>query len=183
MSIKTDELQLLQSVVGTDSVLLDTASAGTVRVSLATLAEFLAEQDNAVKAALSSKAALSAQETVEKTAISGQTVTLAASELQAYLNSLPRLVTDELYLYVAGELSAAVEVKNFYGPGILSISGQNGGFTMRNSMNISRCALPVYLEKIEFQEPENLAENSAMLILKMLSRGNVRFELYSLIFH
>jgi len=54
MSIKTSELQQLTSVLGTDSVLLDSA-AGTGRLRLETLARYLAEQENAVSAALADK--------------------------------------------------------------------------------------------------------------------------------
>lgn len=40
MNIKTSELQQLQSILGTDSLLADTAAAGTGRLSLAQAAEF-----------------------------------------------------------------------------------------------------------------------------------------------
>lgn len=54
--MKTNELQQLAAVLGTDSLLADTEAAGTGRVSIAKLAEFLANGDNAVKAALFNKA-------------------------------------------------------------------------------------------------------------------------------
>lgn len=56
MGLKTNELQQLEAVLGTDSLLADTAAAGTGRVPIAKLAEFLANGDNAVKAALLNKA-------------------------------------------------------------------------------------------------------------------------------
>ena len=55
MGLKTNELQQLAAVLGTDSLLADTAAAGTGRVSIAQLAEFLANGDGAVKAALLNK--------------------------------------------------------------------------------------------------------------------------------
>lgn len=62
MSIKTNELQQLQSILGTDSLLADTAAAGTGRLSLARAAEFfgaeLVKPANPVGAALSNKAEL-----------------------------------------------------------------------------------------------------------------------------
>lgn len=65
MSIKTNELQQLQSILGTDSLLADTAAAGTGRLSLARAAEFfgaeLVKPANPVGAALSNKAELWAQ--------------------------------------------------------------------------------------------------------------------------
>ena len=62
MSIQTNELQQLQSILGTDSLLADTAAAGTGRLSLARAAEFfgaeLIKPGNPVGAALSNKAVL-----------------------------------------------------------------------------------------------------------------------------
>lgn len=58
MGLKTNELQQLAAVLGTDTLLADTAAAGTGRVSIAQLAEFLANGDGAVKAALINKATL-----------------------------------------------------------------------------------------------------------------------------
>ena len=55
MGLKTNELQQLEAVLGTDSLLADTAAAGTGRVPIAKLAEFLANGDNAVKTALLNK--------------------------------------------------------------------------------------------------------------------------------
>lgn len=60
MSIKTNELQQITAPQGSDSLLLDTAAAGTGRLALAQAAEFfgaeLVKQTNSVGAALSQKA-------------------------------------------------------------------------------------------------------------------------------
>lgn len=55
MGLKTNELQQLAAVLGTDTLLADTSAAGTGRLTIAQLAEFLANGDGAVKAALINK--------------------------------------------------------------------------------------------------------------------------------
>jgi len=90
---------------------------------------------------------------VELAELPSRRVYLAASELQAYINAMPRLVTESLYLDVTGELDTAVEVKNFYGPGTLTIVG-NRGFTIRNTLSITDCAVFVYIYGVNLQERE-----------------------------
>ena len=106
---------------------------------------------------------MSAQDTVEKTDISRRTIKVAASELQAQINALPRLLTESLTLEVTGELDTAVEVKNFYGSGYLTIVAGSGGFTLRNKMQVSACSVFVYIKNIEFQERAGMTSNDALL--------------------
>jgi len=172
MSIKTNELQQTTALKGADSLLLADSAAGTAQLSLANLAKFLTEQDNAVKTALSNKAALSAQQTVELTEVPSRHVPLAASELQAYINALPRLLTEHLYLEPTGKLDTAVEVNNFYGPGGLTIVG-NRGFSMRNALRIQNCSLSVIVHTIEFQERADIGSVNAIMVYAERS-GQVR---------
>ncbi len=162
MSIKTNELQLLTSIQGADSVLLDSASAGTARVSIANLAEFLAEGDNAVRTALSNKAALSAQRTVEKTVVPARTVELAASELPGFLNSLPRLLTEDLTVRVSGSLTEPLNLYSFYGGGKLTIDG-GGAFSAMKGVRAAWCSAFIALMGMEIGGFPGAGEETVLL--------------------
>jgi len=107
---------------------------------------------------------------VELTEVPSRHVPLAASELQSYINAMPRLLTEHLYLEPAGKLDTAVEVSNFYGPGGLTIVG-NRGFSMRNALHIQNCSLPVMVHTIEFQER---ADMSSPIMVYAERSGQVR---------
>lgn len=116
----------------------------------------------ATTAALSNKAALSAQKAVELASPVKRTVRLEASGLQNYLDRLPRLLTEYLTLEVSGELSSAVEIRDFYGPGNLTVVSSSGGFTSRG-IRVTHCSVFVYLKNIAFQEREDMTPNDALL--------------------
>lgn len=111
----------------------------------------------------SNKAALSAQQTVELSAIPSRRVELAASELQSYIDAMPRLLTEKLILGVTGDLGTAVEVKGFYGPGDLTIVG-SGKFTLQNALCIEGCSIFVYIRSIEFQERAGMVGNGLLTV-------------------
>lgn len=119
---------------------------GGIGVALPTLGGELVKPANPVGAALSSKAALSTQQTVEKTAISGREVTVAAVELQTYINALPRLRTESLIINVAaGTVPGTLKLEGFYGPGYLTISGpgaESGG-VLGNGVEVLYCSNPI----------------------------------------
>ncbi|MDE6454510.1 MAG: hypothetical protein K2L38_01050, partial [Dysosmobacter sp.] len=80
MSIKTDQLPQNAAPQLTDTLLLADSAGGTAQLSLAQAAAFfgaeMVKAGNPVGAALSSKAALSAQEAVELTAVPSRTLEL-----------------------------------------------------------------------------------------------------------
>lgn len=80
-------------------------------------------------------------------------VTLAASELQDYLDNLPKLLTEYFDISVTGELNSAVNVENFYGAGSIQIYG-GAGFQMKNILSFFNCSVPISIHSIEFQENE-----------------------------
>jgi len=63
---------------------------------------------------------------VEKAAVSSRTAEVAASELATYLNSLPRLLTENLTVTVGGGTGEMPYIHEFYGPGTLSVSVKAG---------------------------------------------------------
>lgn len=165
MSIKTNELQQLNAPQGVDSILLDSLTAGTGRLSLSSLAQFLTEQDNAVKTALSNKAALSVQQTVEAVTVPYRVAQVAAAELQGYLDAMPRLLTDHLVLEVVGMLETEVHTANFYGPGSLFLDGKNN-LTVRNKVYIEGFdAAMLGIRNVRFEEPNGTTGYTHMLRL------------------
>lgn len=162
MGIKTDTLQKNTAPKAADTLLMAASAGGTAQLTLANLAKFLVEQDNAVKTALSNKAALSAQQTVEKTDVTSRTVEVAAAELPAFITSLPRLVTESLTIKVtSGTVPGNVAVSRFYGPGSLSIAAEDGAeVVLSHAMSISSCQIGVGLTGLRF-----LNANSAEVIL------------------
>ena len=140
MSIKANELQQVAALKGADPLLLGDSAGGTALLPVTELAKFLAEQDNAVNAALLSKAAKSAQETLELTALPSRSVEVAAADLPAYLAALPRLRTENLNITVTrGTVPGALELKNFYGPGFIWLWGSEG-VEINGPVTISGCA-------------------------------------------
>lgn len=163
MAIKTDELQENNTPKLTDTLLMASSAAGTTQLSLAQAAEFfgteLVKAGNPVGAALSNKAAKSAQDTVEKTGASDRTVELAASELPAFFNALPRLLTENLTVKASGTLAAALAVSGFYGPGSIMIEGKTaGGLVIMGSITISDCSVGVHLHFVDITAGSEAAE-------------------------
>ena len=131
MAIKTDALQQNNAPKLTDTLLMASSAAGTTQLSLAQAAAFfgteLAQAGNPVGTALSNKAAKSVQDTVEMAAVSTRTVEVAAAELPNYINSLPRLLTEELTITVLGGAAAkTITLRYFYGAGTLTIKAAEG---------------------------------------------------------
>ena len=153
--IKTNELQQIAAPQGADSILLDTAAAGTGRLTLAKAAEFfgaeLVKPANPVGAALSNKAAKSTQETVEATSIPERTVEVAAADLPAYIAGLPRLLMEHLTISVSGtETLDFVWIMHLYGPGSLTIRVAEGAeVTVQVQVLVDSCSVPITLEGLQ----------------------------------
>lgn len=89
---------------------------------------------------------------VEQTELPSRRVQLDAAELQPFLDSLPRFLAEGLVLSVAGTLDSPVVLEHFSGPGYISLMGGNG-FTMRSTLKVSYCAVPVIIYDTRFEEP------------------------------
>ena len=75
------------------------------------------------------------QQTVEATNLPSRTVEVAAEDLPAYINSLPRLLMADIDIKVTGTLTEFLYIHRFSG-GSLSIDGNGGG--------ISNCRIAVF---------------------------------------
>ena len=83
------------------------------------------------------------------------TRTLTAGELQAYLDSLPRLLTGNVTVNVSGTLTEALSLHNFYGPGFLTVqAAENETFTLTKGLKGSNCAVSMILRGFTFTSAE-----------------------------
>lgn len=156
MGIKTNELQQLSSILGTDSLLADSAAAGTGRIAAAALAQFmdaeLLKSGTGLSTQLGNKADKSAQQTLEAVSVPTRTVTLTAAELQSYINALPRYLSEVIQLTVAGgEITQTLVLDYFSGPGYLSLSGKvaGGNLQLKQGIIIRHCTAAIQIYSCE----------------------------------
>lgn len=82
-----------------------------------------------------------------------KSVTLEASALQAYIDALPRLLTEYLAISVnAGHVPETLRLENFYGAGSISVSGPgaNSG-VLDNGINIEGCSVPIFVSRFDIR--------------------------------
>lgn len=78
-------------------------------------------------------------------------VTMPASELQAYLDALPCLLTENHIITLSGTCSQDVRVQGFYGCGSLTLRADNlGDCVFTGSASVANCSVPVTLEKLKW---------------------------------
>jgi hypothetical protein len=152
MSIKTNELQQLSSILGTDSLLADTAAAGTGRLSLARAAEFfgaeLVKPTNPVGAALSNKVSKTTRSDIY-VAKAGSDETGDGSETAPYLtiqraiNSIGHILEFRITLHIgAGTYDEDIVFNNIQGGGVhvKCAQNENGASAVQvKSMTIYQC--------------------------------------------
>ena len=79
-------------------------------------------------------------------------VTMPASELQDYLDALPRLLTENHIITLSGTASEEVSVNGFYGCGSLTLRADNlGDCVFTRSVSFENCHVPVEMEKLKWQ--------------------------------
>lgn len=133
------------------------ADYDTVWATMTQIGTELVKPANPVGAALSNKAALSTQQTVEAAAETWTTKEVEAADLPAYVNSLSRLLTANLTVTVKGGTAAElVAVRGFYGPGTLTIQAkENAEVILSKGVSINNCGLFVQLKGLRLLNPEN----------------------------
>lgn len=92
------------------------------------------------------------REKVEAASVPVRTINVEASQLQAAIDTLPRLLTEWITLNTSGTLDAEVELTGFYGSGAIAVVSSLNNFTLRSQMRIQRCSVPVYIQNLAFQE-------------------------------
>lgn len=108
---------------------------------------------------------------VHKTNAPARSVTISASELPAYIASLPRLLTDALTINVSGELTEKLRISDLYGSGQLTIKADALGTAVLGMTQVVQCRVAVQFCNIAFQEPtegfgnaEAAVHNSASVV-------------------
>lgn len=86
-------------------------------------------------------------------AVPTEAFSLSASELQAYLDSLPRLLTKHLRITVSGTLDQELQMVGFYGSGSFTFIGN--GFTLTAGAFLSNCKLTVSFSGVTFTSATN----------------------------
>lgn len=105
---------------------------------------------------------------VQASSVGSVSKSLSASELQAYLNSLPRLLTENHVITLNGTYSQVINIVGFYGCGSITLRAEAvGGCVLNHWVNITNCAIPVVLQKIKWQEPvEILGSGQSYVIVE-----------------
>lgn len=110
------------------------------------------------------------QNTVQRTNTSTRNVTISASELPAYIASLPRLLTDVLTVNISGELTENLRISEFFGSGRLIIKASALGEATITKVDVSLCRIPVLFYNIVFQEASGGAGASQGIVSNTASR-------------
>lgn len=126
-----------------------------------------------IDAAFATKASIAIQQTVEKTNVTNKSVTLDASELQAYLNGLPRLLTEHMDIIVSGTSNTSLSFANFYGSGSLRIRAETQGGCAFSAIYIASCNVPIQLWNLQITAAAGLAANTS--VCKISQSCYVRF--------
>lgn len=90
-----------------------------------------------------------------------RSVTLEASELQAYLDSLPKFLTEQLTLSVHGTLTERLIMAYYSGPGSLSIQASaSDSFTVLGGIYVTDCSLSkILFSGVNFAVPETFTDS------------------------
>lgn len=84
-------------------------------------------------------------------------VTMPASELQVYLNALPRLLTEHHVITLSGTNSNIVYLNDFYGCGSLTFRADNlGDCVFTRKLMLKNCSAPVIMEKLKWELGSNI---------------------------
>ena len=84
-------------------------------------------------------------------------VTIPASELQAYLDALPRLLTEHYVITLSGTNSNIVYLNDFYGCGSLTFRADNlGDCVLTRKVTLKNCSALVTMEKLKWELGSNI---------------------------
>ena len=90
---------------------------------------------------------------------------LSASELQAYLDALPRLLTENHVITLNGTCSQDVYMKGFYGCGSLTLRANSvGDCVFTKNIEITNCHVPVNMEKLKWELNAESPSTNACII-------------------
>lgn len=86
------------------------------------------------------------------TSVPRREVTISASELQAYLDNLPRLLTEDHVITLSGTNLQTVYVQGFYGCGSLTLRADHlGDCVFAKDIWVVSCSVPVKMECLKWE--------------------------------
>lgn len=113
------------------------------------------ENVDGLNTALQNKASKATEDIVMSTTYPSYVgVSVSASELQAYLDALPKMLTKRYAITVSGTCSSDVKIQSFYGSGSIEISAENiGGCIFSGHIVVDSCGVKVTIAKLRFNLP------------------------------
>lgn len=109
---------------------------------------------------------------VQANSVGSVSKSLNASELQAYLDSLPRLLTENHVITLNGTCSQVVYMKGFYGCGSITLRAANlGDCVFTKDISIENCSVPVYMEKLKWTLGDGATTNTYCIVCNNSNMG------------
>lgn len=107
------------------------------------------------------------EQMVQSKKASGRRVYLDAADLQAYLDGLPRMMTEYLTITLTGTTDSPIKLTGFYGSGAIVLEAENlGDCIIRNQVVAERCSIHLWLRKLQLEAPADLAEEPALALFR-----------------
>lgn len=79
-------------------------------------------------------------------------VSVTASGLQAYLDALPRLLTDRYTITVSGTYAGNITIEDFYGSGSITVQAASAGdCVLSGSVYVQNCAVKLSLKNLKWE--------------------------------
>lgn len=114
------------------------------------------------------------QEKVLTTTTPSRTVTVAAAELPAYINALPRLLNEALTINISsGTVPEGLKINGFYGNGRLNLQPANGASVqIPHGIYITYCTAYIYLSNLTVSGEGYVAgADSALIFVRTANVG------------
>ena len=91
------------------------------------------------------------------TDVPDRAVTISAAELQAYLDALPRLLTEHHVITLSGTRTEPVLIADFYGCGSLTLRADNlEDCVFTRNFTVNNCSVPVTMERLKWEFGSNI---------------------------
>jgi hypothetical protein len=102
---------------------------------------------------------------VQATSAGSVSKSLSASDLQAYLDSLPRLLTEKHVITLNGTYSQTINIVGFYGCGSITLRAANlGDCVFTKPINIANCHVSANMEKLKWELNAESPSSNACII-------------------
>lgn len=103
------------------------------------------------------------QAKVMATTVPSRNESVAASDLQALLDSLPKFLNDSIKIFVTGEVTTQILISGFHGSGQFDL--RMNGATLHGGMKIENCSVKVIVNNCVL-DTANLSVRDALIVTK-----------------